>query len=505
LKTINIEIPLADLKPVLPGFSKIIGKRTSLPVLGMLKITLNPDKSLHIQATNFDQFVTARFNKPFRGSCGSMLVPLDELSSIAKLCSITDTLELRSDTKETVISYPAAGTIVKKPVQYLKLDEFPPEMTVDAEPVQLDDAFKEALDQALDCASTDSSRYTLNGACLDVTSDKKAHYVVATDGRHLFSANSFVFNVPESIILPHGKFLTWSGFLEDGPWTLRYQPAVGGTGKAKTGARPATVRLDSEHWTFVTRPIEGEYPNWKQVVPSSPRPTRIVLGEAGVEKVLEALPLLPDADHVNQPVSLDTVDGDLILKARNPNDEWTKIPIAAELSGPPVDVSVNRTFLAKALRFGMAEIGLTDALSPLVFKAKGKTMVVMPVTPDAGEPASAPGKPAGPTQTESAEKTPSAAEEQKTEERTETMRTTTMTAPQRGNLTGHTNGSTKPAEQPLPLIDRIEEIKETVKTLVRDLNTLVDAVKQAEKDQRASEREVESARATLKKLQQVTI
>jgi len=41
--------------------------------------------------------------------------------------------------------------------------------------------------------------------------------------------------------------------------------------------------------------------------------------------------------------------------------------------------------------------------------------------------------------------------------------------------------------------------------VVRDLNSLVDAVKSQEKEQRATEKEVEAARTTLKKLQQVTI
>jgi hypothetical protein len=103
---------------------------------------------------------------------------------------------------------------------------------VKTEAIKLDDAFKQALQEALDCASTDQSRYVINGACLDV-SKKEAHYVVGTDGRHLFSANSFLFDVPQSIIVPPGKFLTWAGFTDDGPWTLRFQPEIRGKGKAR--------------------------------------------------------------------------------------------------------------------------------------------------------------------------------------------------------------------------------------------------------------------------------
>ena len=63
----------------------------------------------------------------------------------------------------------------------------------------------------------------------------------------------------------------------------------------------------------------------------------------------------------------------------------------------------------------------------------------------------------------------------------------------------------KPAVQPPSLIDQVEQIKDTLKNVVRDLNLVVDAVKAVEKDQRVSEKEVESARATLRKLQQVSL
>ena len=55
------------------------------------------------------------------------------------------------------------------------------------------------------------------------------------------------------------------------------------------------------------------------------------------------------------------------------------------------------------------------------------------------------------------------------------------------------------------LLDQIEQVKESAKNLVRDLTGLTDTVKQAEKDKRTNEKELENARAVLKKLQQVQI
>ena len=64
---------------------------------------------------------------------------------------------------------------------------------------------------------------------------------------------------------------------------------------------------------------------------------------------------------------------------------------------------------------------------------------------------------------------------------------------------------TQPAATSPSLIDQVEMIKESLKNIIRDLTAVIEAVKQAEKDKRASEKEVESVRSTLKKLQQVTL
>jgi hypothetical protein len=46
--------------------------------------------------------------------------------------------------------------------------------------------------------------------------------------------------------------------------------------------------------------------------------------------------------------------------------------------GKTVDVTINRGFLLKALRFGLHRIQIHSSLEPLVFSSERKTMVVMP-------------------------------------------------------------------------------------------------------------------------------
>jgi len=154
-------------------------------------------------------------------------------------------------------------------------------------------------------------------------------------------------------------------------------------------------------------------PNWKQVVPpATVLKSHITLGEPGINIILEALPLLPGIEDLDQSVSLEIKGDHLTLKAKGDGTEWTEIPIPAKVSGLPVTVSVNRMYLAKALKFGCVQIDIENKTSPVLFSAKGKTMVICPIGPlDAKKAPVAPSDPStSPPENTSAAATPPPAE-----------------------------------------------------------------------------------------------
>ena len=55
------------------------------------------------------------------------------------------------------------------------------------------------------------------------------------------------------------------------------------------------------------------------------------------------------------------------------------------------------------------------------------------------------------------------------------------------------------------LVDHVEQIKENLKNVIRDLSTVVDAVKAAEKEKRTSDKEIDAIRTKLRQIQNVTI
>jgi DNA polymerase III sliding clamp (beta) subunit (PCNA family)/exonuclease VII small subunit len=527
MKNTEIEIAVAELKNVLPGLAKIISRHTTLPVLGCVKLSLDAESHvISLQAHNLDEIATARLENQAAGNPGQLLVPFEMLNKIIKGCTAEQSVRFIGNKTETQIRYVVAGNSVDRLLDYIPVAEYPEVKVVEGEPITLDESFKTALKEAVTCASEDSSRYVLNGACLDVR-DKVAHYVVGTDGRHLYSANSFHFKLPESLIIPTRKFLAWPGFVNDGVWKLRMLPVVKvdpNDQKAdKSKDAPPWLRIDSDHWSYVARGIDGQYPNWKQVLPSDTNKwTQLILGEEALQMMQQAIPLLPGAESFNQTIVLEVADKSLSLHARGKDDQEDTRMVVPEVRiiGKPVVAALNRTYLLQALRFGLSDIRILDSLTPLVFSQAGKTMIVMPirleepappVSPTVAENSSAPISTSPPENAPAAPPSPAGADNPTESERKDTMTTlvTPMTPPVRGNLKANGNGNGNATEENgsaiKSVIDQVEKIKASLRQAIGDLTDTVSLLKAAEKENKAASKEIQSVRQTLRSLKSVEI
>jgi DNA polymerase III sliding clamp (beta) subunit (PCNA family) len=480
----EITLPGPELKTALSGLNKVAGRNPYLPVLNCIKISRQKNGLVTLQGTDLDTFATYHLESNQPGEPVELLVPMEQLNQAFKANTSKQDMQLVCDGTQTRLRYRLGGCPLNLPVNTLPVDEWPPAPTITADSSPLPPGFGEALKQAMQCRGEDQSRQVLRGACLDAR-DAKAHYVVGTNGQFLYSANSFHFPLKDAIIVPDSKFISGSGLLDDEPCSLAVQP----------GKKPSEVRhicLQNQQWQFVTREIEGQYPNWKQAVPTINRSwTLVKLSPPAMEQLLKVIPNLPGHDGKHNTIKLRMGPNALWIEGRNKDDaDWTKLAVEGVTStGKAKEIAVNRDYLLPALKFGLNELHILDELSPMVCSKDGKRIVIMPVNLKGPPPA----KPATPAPQTSSTTTPQPEAEAQPERKPDMARTAAKPE------------APKPAVQPPSLIDQVEQIKDTLKNVVRDLNLVVDAVKAVEKDQRVSEKEVEAARATLRKLQQVTI
>ena len=69
-----------------------------------------------------------------------------------------------------------------------------------------------------------------------------------------------------------------------------------------------------------------------------------------------------------------------------------------------------------------------------------------------------------------------------------------------GNGNGSGNGSAVKS-----LVDHVEQIKDNLKNVIRDLSAVIDAAKAAEKEKRTSDKEIDAIRSKLRQIQSVSI
>jgi DNA polymerase III sliding clamp (beta) subunit (PCNA family) len=505
--TPEITLPVAELKQALPGFSKIVSKSRTFPVLQSVRVQRDAQGVVTLEGTDLDAHLAYRLKDTQAGKPVAVLVPFDSLTKTAKGSS--ETLTLIPDGKDKLrLRYQIGNSPVEQRISCYEMNEWPPAPKLTAPAVALDPDFGATLKEALQCASDDASRPVLKGACLDVT-DPEGHYVVGTNGRILFAANSFSFDLKQSVIIPNSKFLLWNGFDTE----AGCQFVVQNDPKDK---ELGWVQLQTPRWTYTTRKIAGDYPNWKQAVPTpSAQGTTLKLSAEAVTQILEVAPQLPGGDDVNRPVRLFVEAGELQLAGRPRNDPaWTRVQIdGVAITGPDIEASLNREFLVQALRYGLNQINLETPDDVVLFSAGGRKCVVKLLSsPPTAAPAPASTNPPQPTEAAAATPPSVAASEPTPTEPRNNMSQSTVIPPRRGNLqpkvegtNGHGNHNAPNGSALTAAVTQIETVKTALRDVMLDLNATLDLLRAAEKEKKASFKEVESVRATLRSLQKVAI
>ena len=473
-----IKLPIAELKPVLTGLGKIISKSPSIPVLGMVKVERTKDGWITLTGTDLDSFITARLEEPTNDEPISMLVPYSDLSRISKTAELNQCITLEPKGNRVLIKYPIGNQTGEEPLESLPVDEYPdiPKIKTDAIPISAN--LRSSLLQAFECTSDDPSRAILHGACIDV-SDNHCHTVVGTDGRHLYSSNSFTLPLKESLVIPTNKFMGWKEFVNDGEWQLR----VDSDKNAKF------IQISSRRYRFITNQIEGKFPNWRQVIPKDYK-TSIEFNDDSILNIIPRLPMNPrDKDSV---IGLKIEKNKFSLLARNGSDEnQTEVEVTgSKIIGNPITVHLNRNFMQKALEFGFKRLEIEDEMTAVRFVGNGKQLIVMPVrtseSPVQSKPTDREIKP------ESTNPIPVVIQAiEPSTERNQPMSESTV----------------KPMDKPAleQALIQVETMKETFRSAITGLNELSACLKQVSREQKVSEREIHSVRQTLRSLQSVRI
>jgi DNA polymerase III sliding clamp (beta) subunit (PCNA family) len=485
---IEIEFSASDLKQAVAGLGKVMS-RSGLPALRCARLIRDDSGNVSFSVTDLDSLATYRLRDPQDGPTGDMLVPWELLAKAAR--NTKDRAVFIREKADTVVARTFIGSMsFEEPAAMPPLDEWPFIPPVTGPWLDLNATFKTAFIEAMSCSSTDSSRFVINGVCLDLTKPD-AHYVVGTNGRQLYAANTFKFDLPRSIIVPNRKFLAWTGFAEDGEWKAR-------TNLEQDETAGGWIEISSDRWSMRTKLIAGEYPNWRPVFPAEESSaTTVRLTPEAIKMLLEVVPMVRTADRSKEFACIAVHGESLVLHSRSEASEsWKDIAVpGASAAGPAATVLVHREQFTHALRMGFDQIELRDPLSPTVLRAPGKQIVLGCIRGDM------------PQTTSTEESSPSTPQPEKTtteKENNERNSVNTITKGERPKaaMTAAQNESDS-ALRAAAL--QVENVRNNFREGLNGLNQALNFLKAAEKEQKSSEKEIESVRTTLRSLQRVQI
>jgi DNA polymerase-3 subunit beta len=356
------------LREALQGLRVLKLSKQSMPVLRQV-LVFGYETLVEFSGTDLDQFL--RYEGVGLSSNGTrVLVPYEQLQDVAKTADTGSEIQIH-DGESALIRYHASGAVLEVPFTPVALDEFPPQPTADGEPIALPVGVLASMEEAMGCASEDTTRYILNGVYLD------HHAVVATDGRQLYRRNSLELPVPQGSIFPTSLVL---GVLPHDEaahlwlWSRGEHPLA---------------QITAGKWRWVTKLIEGKFPNYQQVIPQMDNYGGLVrISEADAARILSVVPKLPGFKDKESKVVLSVTDKGAVLRTA-PN--LPKVHLALDRSEvvrtASSDVAFNAKYLLGALQRGMRELHARDHVSALVMTDANRIHLWMPlrdvVTPPA--------------------------------------------------------------------------------------------------------------------------
>jgi len=353
----KLSIAKGELVKGLSRIQAIVDKRNSMPILANVLLEAAGDEdsgSLQLAATDLEVGIRGVHPAQVRRG-GGLTASAKKLFEIARELPEDDVLlestansylQIRSGRSEFTL----AGTAAE---EYPTLPTFSPRKTVQVQAAVL----ANMIERTMYAASVDETRYNLNGVHLEVLPDSGKIRMVATDGHRLALADRALAEdatgLTSGVIIPRKGLAELKRLVDEDDADEIDLAFEGNSGLARKG-----------HVTLVMRLIEGEFPNYRQVIPKEVA-RQIVLSSDRLIHALRRAALL--SSERSRAVKLELAEGQLVVSSNNPDLGDSREELDIDYAGEAITVGFNARYLLDALtslHSKEVRFGLQDDLSP---------------------------------------------------------------------------------------------------------------------------------------------
>ncbi|MCG8590547.1 MAG: DNA polymerase III subunit beta [Proteobacteria bacterium] len=353
----KLAITKGELQKGLSRIQSIVEKRNSMPILANVLLDARAEESggvLELAATDLEVGVRGTHSVELEQP-GALTVSAKKLYEIVReLPDEPVHLEATANSYLNVrcarAEFTLAGTDSD---EYPTLPTFSPERIV---PVQAA-VLSTMIERTMYASSVDETRYNLNGVYLELQSETDKIRMVATDGHRLAfvdrSLGAEASALASGVIVPRKGLAELKRLVDEDDADEIELAFEGNSGLARKG-----------DVTLVMRLIEGEFPNYQQVIPREA--TRVVtLPTETLIQALRRVVLL--SSERSRAVKLELSSGKLAISSNNPDLGEAREELDLDYAGEDVAIGFNARYLLDALGAMHAkevQFGMQDELSP---------------------------------------------------------------------------------------------------------------------------------------------
>jgi DNA polymerase-3 subunit beta len=365
----EFKIEKADFIRVLQRMQGIVEKRNTMPILANILIDADQGTgNVNITATDLEIFIKDSCGAKVKKT-GSITVNARKFFEIVKeLPEETVNVSVSDGERVTVKSGKARFNIVGLPAK-----EFPAFPAIEEGRLARFDpqTLKEMVDKTSFAVSTDETRYNINGFLLE--KEDSLIRMVTTDGHRLAMIEKESEGIPgekKGVILPRKGVNELRRLLEEKEDTFYL-------GITKNNA---TMKKDST--VINIRLIEGEFPDYKQVVPKD-NDQEVLANRETLLGSLKRVSIL--ASDKIRGVKFGLEKGKMVLSSSSPEMGDAMEELEVDYKGSSMEIAFNAKYfidVLEAIDEEAVQLILKDQLSPCILRPKNVddyTYVVMPM------------------------------------------------------------------------------------------------------------------------------
>lgn len=354
----KLSISKGELLTGLSRLQSIVEKRNSMPILANVLISAKlkgtEPAQLQLAATDLEVGIQSSHDAKVKKAGGVTVAAKKFFEIVRELPDEEIQLEAASNgylnIKCARSTFTLAGT---SPEEYPTLPTFTPEKTASVQAAVL----SVMIERTMYAASVDETRYNLNGVYLEVLDEPGRIRMVATDGHRLASVDRILseetLGLENGVIIPRKGLGELKKLVDEDDADEIDLAFEGNNGLARKGRVTLVIRL-----------IEGEFPNYTQVLPSKIERS-IVLATDDFNRALRRVALL--SSERSKAVKLEFTTGRLTISSNNPDLGDAREELDIDFAGDDITIGFNARYLLDALstlRAKEVRFGLQNELAP---------------------------------------------------------------------------------------------------------------------------------------------